>query len=173
MCLLKWFVDKVESGDQFAVISPEGTVPATDLNFAMFRCNDYVATQRHFDIDAELMKVTDSEWDNFLSHYYCVMHKKGKFIFTKEVNLQLLLASSKAALRNISKYWPQYHLDGMRNIWILKPGNKCRGRGIQLMRTAEDVTKIMNMKLKYVVQKYIGMWFIHLFIIYLSYYLFI
>lgn len=44
----------------------------------------------------------------------------------------------------------------MKNIWILKPGNKCRGRGIQLVKCISDVEKVTNLKVKYVVQKYIG-----------------
>lgn len=56
----------------------------------------------------------------------------------------------------MAKYWPQYELDGSRNIWIMKPGNKCRGRGIQLVKSISEVDKIMGPKIKYVVQKYIG-----------------
>lgn len=62
----------------------------------------------------------------------------------------------KSTLKDIRRYWPQYDIDGMKNIWILKPGNKCRGRGIQLVKHVADVEKIMNLKGKYVVQKYIG-----------------
>lgn len=62
----------------------------------------------------------------------------------------------KSSLKDMSKYWPQFDIDGMKNIWILKPGNKCRGRGIQLVKNISSVDKIMGQKLKYVVQKYIG-----------------
>lgn len=51
-------------------------------------------------------------------------------------------------------------LDGVLNIWILKPGNKCRGRGIQLMNNIKDIISLVNSpsnpKTRYVVQKYIG-----------------
>ncbi len=32
-------------------------------------------------------------------------------------------------LRRMKKIWPQYDIDGMRNIWILKPGDKSKGVG--------------------------------------------
>lgn len=68
----------------------------------------------------------------------------------------MISASAKSTLKEIKKFWPQSDIDGMKNIWILKPGNKCRGRGIQLVKNIADVDKVMGLKLKYVVQKYIG-----------------
>lgn len=162
MSLLKFYSYKFELGEDFGIMSPEGQVPFTALQFAISRCNDYIAIQKHLDLDTELAKVWDHEWDQFLSNYYIVLHKNGKFLESKEFDPTLLNLNAKNTLKEISKYWPQYHLDGMKNIWILKPGNKCRGRGIQLVRTVEDVSKIMNLKLKYVVQKYIGIYYIFL-----------
>lgn len=58
------------------------------------------------------------------------------------------------------KYWHQLDMDGVFNIWILKPGNRSRGRGIVLMNKIEDVMAKINPANKsdsrYVVQKYIG-----------------
>lgn len=63
-------------------------------------------------------------------------------------------------LATMTKYWPQIDIDGVLNIWIVKPGNKCRGKGIQLMNNIKDIIGLMNIpsaqKTKYVVQKYIG-----------------
>lgn len=59
----------------------------------------------------------------------------------------------------MAKYWPQVDIDGVLNIWIVKPGNKCRGRGIQLMNNIKDIIGLINIpaqKTRYVVQKYIG-----------------
>lgn len=51
-------------------------------------------------------------------------------------------------------------MDGITNVWILKPGNKSRGRGIVLMSKLEDVVAKVNptgkSDTRYVVQKYIG-----------------
>lgn len=62
-------------------------------------------------------------------------------------------------LATMSKFWPQIDIDGVFNIWIVKPGNKCRGRGIQLMNNIKDIIGLINIpaqKTRYVVQKYIG-----------------
>lgn len=63
------------------------------------------------------------------------------------------------ALTTMTKFWPQIDIDGVFNIWIVKPGNKCRGRGIQLMNNIKDIIGLINVpaqKTRYVVQKYIG-----------------
>lgn len=156
MSLLKWFVNRYETEDEYAIKSPEGRIPHTALQFALDRCNDYIASQKHLDIDRDFVKVWNHEWDQFLSHYYLVVHGHAIFLDSNEWTVPLLNAAARTTLNEMAKYWPMMDVDGMKNIWILKPGNKCRGRGIQLVKHLEDVAKIMNAKLKYVVQKYIG-----------------
>lgn len=60
----------------------------------------------------------------------------------------------------MAKFWPQIDIDGVFNIWIVKPGNKCRGKGIMLMNNIKDIIGLINIpaaqKTRYVVQKYIG-----------------
>lgn len=73
---------------------------------------------------------------------------------------QKYVLASKHILKKMRKYWPQIDMDGVMNMWILKPGNKSRGRGIVLMNKLEDVVAKVNPTGKpdtrYVVQKYIG-----------------
>lgn len=51
-------------------------------------------------------------------------------------------------------------LDGTSNLWIVKPGAKSRGRGIQVFRKLEDIVArvgtLHSKDPRYVIQKYIG-----------------
>lgn len=63
-------------------------------------------------------------------------------------------------MRAMIKYRPQSKIDGIRNIWILKPGDDSLGRGIVLKSSLIDILAKVNQAAKesteYVVQKYIG-----------------
>ncbi|KAK4879186.1 hypothetical protein RN001_007332 [Aquatica leii] len=153
--LLKWLVSKYEKEDELSIIASDGAVSHTTLVFALNRCNEFIASQKHLDIDREIPQTWDHEWNEYLTNYYRIVHDHAVIHATKEWNLILFNAACKTTLVEIKKYMPMIDVDGIKNIWILKPGNKCRGRGIQLIKDVEDVAKIMNLKLKYVVQKYI------------------
>ncbi|KAJ8954421.1 hypothetical protein NQ318_011096, partial [Aromia moschata] len=130
----------------------EGKVPYTALQFALDRCNDYVGSQKHLDIDKEFVRIWDHEWADFLCNYYTIVHEHGLFLAFGEP-LPHVYAKTKSTLKDIYKYWPQYDIDGMRNIWILKPGNKCRGRGIQLVKHISDVERVLGLKVKLILER--------------------
>ncbi|XP_060518271.1 tubulin glycylase 3A-like isoform X2 [Cylas formicarius] len=150
--LLKWFVDRYETGGQ--IQGADGTVAHAALNFALQRCREYVASQNHADIDEEFSRVWDHEWEQFLTQFYRVVHQNEILMEFKD-SLANKYAQVKMTLNELGKHWPQFDIDGMKNIWIVKPGNKCRGRGIQLIKSVAEVDKLMGLKMKYVVQKYI------------------
>ncbi|ELU12186.1 hypothetical protein CAPTEDRAFT_123349, partial [Capitella teleta] len=69
-----------------------------------------------------------------------------------------LLKKSDACLKKIKQFWPQYDLDGKRNLWIVKPGDKSKGVGIEFCDRLEDIMKYVNNSTQsgnYVMQKYI------------------
>ena len=53
------------------------------------------------------------------------------------------LRESDDVLKRMKKLWPQYEIDGKRNIWIVKPGDKSKGIG-QFKRLC-DVTQKMRL----------------------------
>ncbi|KAJ8979034.1 hypothetical protein NQ317_003137 [Molorchus minor] len=150
MGLLKWFVEKYEKEDNL-LKERYLTVPCS-LRWTVVMITRQA--KKHLDIDKDVTRIWDHEWDDFLYNYYTILHQCGLFLAFSEP-LPQAYAKTKSTLKDITKYWPQSDIDGMRNIWILKPGNKCRGRGIQLVKHLSDVDKVMGLKVKYVVQKYI------------------
>lgn len=154
--LLKWFTETMKENGEHSMCTADGKVPVTAIQFAIDRCTEFIAIQKHLDLDKEFHKVWDHEWDQFLTNFQLIVHDGEKFDDNNCYSLFAFENSAKNTLKNIAPYWPQLELDGIRNIWIMKPGNKCRGRDIILVKDANDVVRVMNHKLKYVVQKYIG-----------------
>ncbi|XP_017788725.1 PREDICTED: uncharacterized protein LOC108571236 [Habropoda laboriosa] len=156
--LLKWLVTKITTEGENAVRSPTGTVPVKALEFAIKRCSDYISAQSHEDIDQEAERVWAHQWDQFIGWYYQIVHGQALFI-RNNVPFQKFFLAAKHISKKMKKYWPQIDMDGVMNVWIMKPGNKSRGRGIVLLNKLEDVMAKMNPSNKsdtrYVVQKYI------------------
>lgn len=169
MGLLKWLIERHGTegggGGLDAIIADDGNVPSTCITFALTRCKEYLDYCLHNDIDIEEdTKVWDHDWDVFLTHHYLLTHEDNRIQLLKEEReadaIEHYLAEAKSVLEQIKSYWPQYALDGYLNIWIVKPGNKCRGRGIHLMNNIKQIIAMVNppivSKTRYVIQKYIG-----------------
>ncbi|XP_053673790.1 uncharacterized protein LOC128724050 [Anopheles nili] len=165
MGLLKWLIERHTAGAGLdAIIADDGNVPSTCITFALTRCKEYLDYCLHNDIDIEEdTKVWDHDWDVFLTHHYLLTHEDNRIQLLKEERdsdaIDNYLAEAKSVLEQIKGYWPQYALDGYLNIWIVKPGNKCRGRGIHLMNNIKQIIAMVNppivSKTRYVIQKYI------------------
>lgn len=158
LSLLKWLVDKIDTEGENATRSQTGTIPLKALDFAIKRCSDYISAQSHEDIDRETEKVWTHQWDQFIGWYYKIIQDDAVFV-RNNVPFHKYFLAARHLLKKVRKYWPQIDMDGIMNVWILKPGNKSRGRGIVLMNKLDDVVAKVNPTTKadarYVVQKYI------------------
>ncbi|XP_045511626.1 tubulin glycylase 3A-like isoform X2 [Colias croceus] len=159
--VLKWLSISLQAKGDQGLISTHGKVPFSSIEFAISRLSEYITFFTHKDIDDtedQSPHVWEHEWDQFLTHHYLLVHENSKFSEDKNVNIRQLERKAAKTLGTMVKFWPQMDIDGVLNIWIVKPGNKCRGKGIQLMNNIKDIIGLINVpaqKTRYVVQKYI------------------
>ena len=58
-------------------------------------------------------------------------------------------------LKMLRTQYPQTSLNGLQNIWILKPAGLSRGRGISMFNSLKDIIeKLQNSGISWVIQKY-------------------
>ncbi|CAH2104930.1 unnamed protein product [Euphydryas editha] len=159
--ILKWLSNTLQGSNEQELVKNHGKVPFTAIEFAISRLNEYISIFSHKDIDDtddQVQHIWEHEWDQFLTHHYLLVHENAKFLEDKNTNIVQLERKANKVVAAMTKFWPQIDIDGVFNIWIVKPGNKCRGKGIQLMNNIKDIIGLINIpaqKTRYVVQKYI------------------
>nr|XP_018900587.1 PREDICTED: tubulin glycylase 3A-like isoform X2 [Bemisia tabaci] len=157
--LLRFVVQSIDD-ERPDFFTDEGKVPLCAVEFAARRCAELICVRQHEDIDQrDHAKVWDHQWDQFLTWYYLLVHDNVPFVSATANQINAIYTCSKHTVESIQPFWPQWHLDGVHNIWIVKPAAKSRGRGIQVTPKLEDIlARISNINSKdprYVVQKYI------------------
>lgn len=138
-----------------------GSVPLSYVRFAIKSCQSYIRSYLHYDLDEDTERIWEHDWEIFLMHFEMLTQQDAKFEMPTETNqLKMLVNEATKVLYEIEEHRSEFKLDGCLNIWLVKPANRCRGRGIHLM---SDIKKIINHvnpplvnKGRYVVQKYIG-----------------
>mmetsp|Transcript_39900 Transcript_39900/g.104561 ORF Transcript_39900/g.104561 Transcript_39900/m.104561 type:complete len:653 (-) Transcript_39900:221-2179(-) len=77
---------------------------------------------------------------------------------TGKVDRAQLLEQVSEYLAELAKTNPQYHINGVANCWILKPGRAARGSGIEVSRSWKDIVDLVKKRSAWrwwVAQKYI------------------
>ncbi|XP_033624000.1 tubulin monoglycylase TTLL3 isoform X1 [Fukomys damarensis] len=135
------------------VVSPEF------VDEALCACEEHLSNLAHTDIDKDVeapLCLSPEGWALFLQRYYQVVHKGAelKHLDTQVQHCEDILQQLRAVV-------PQIDMEGVCNIWIVKPGAKSRGRGILCMDRLEEMLKLVDCNPtvmkdgKWVVQKYI------------------
>ncbi|XP_072797915.1 tubulin monoglycylase TTLL3 isoform X13 [Vicugna pacos] len=126
---------------------------------ALCACEEHLSNLAHMDIDKDLeapLCLSPEGWSLFLQRYYQVVHEGAELR-----HLDTQVQRCEDILQQLRTVVPQMDMEGDRNVWIVKPGAKSRGRGIMCMDHLEEMLKLvdgnpMMMKDgKWVVQKYI------------------
>ncbi|ESN92598.1 hypothetical protein HELRODRAFT_69371, partial [Helobdella robusta] len=151
-------------------LNPEKFVAADDQKTKIFTlsdevyheacaiCQDYLKFISHDDLDEEeFEEFSSTKYTQFLKIYDSM--KRSDLIVTVE-NYQEKSEFIMYLLDKLRESLPQFDIDGTRNIWILKPGAKSRGRGIKLLDGLTEIMKLVDSQIglnerKYVIQKYI------------------
>ncbi|TMW50931.1 hypothetical protein DOY81_004004 [Sarcophaga bullata] len=159
VAFIKWLIDKYRSGGFDAVFSASGKIPYSSIEFAFKRCLDFMDNCQHNDIDVEdPPRIWEHDWDVFLHQHYQMTHEGYKIQADPQKIVESLMNRCNHILDNFQCYWPQYSIDGFQNLWIIKPANKCRGRGIHLSNNLKKIINLVNpsiaAKSRFVVQKY-------------------
>ncbi|CAI2730181.1 unnamed protein product [Schistosoma spindalis] len=132
-------------------------IPDEIIEFSIFQCQEFLKTKYHDDLDKSSKQSFSSEypWDKFLSWYYQIIKMPHLLVTTKHLS-----SHCQYLCELLKKYCPQFDMDGVRNVWIVKPGAKSRGRGIVCHDRLDDILKIVQgsvflTEARYIVQKYI------------------
>nr|XP_040236863.2 tubulin glycylase 3B [Anopheles coluzzii] len=134
----------------------EGTLPTDVLTTAMKYLRYYLGCAQHEDIDHEefceplLTPENRHEMEQLLAG-------EAQFGSIPGYEVLSLVAQVKKLVHEAAKVFPDMKIDGIRNMWILKPGNRCRGLGIMLFNDDRKLLEHVdsNPDVKYVAQKYI------------------
>ncbi|XP_065741951.1 tubulin monoglycylase TTLL3 isoform X6 [Phocoena phocoena] len=135
------------------------TVSPEFVDDALCACEEHLNNVAHGDIDKDMeapLYLSPEGWSLFLQRYYQVVHEGAELRY-----LDTQVQRCEDILQQLRAVVPQMDMEGDRNIWIVKPGAKSRGRGIMCMDRLEEMLKLVDgnpMMMtdgKWVVQKYI------------------
>ncbi|XP_065741953.1 tubulin monoglycylase TTLL3 isoform X7 [Phocoena phocoena] len=118
------------------------TVSPEFVDDALCACEEHLNNVAHGDIDKDMeapLYLSPEGWSLFLQRYYQVVHEGAELRY-----LDTQVQRCEDILQQLRAVVPQMDMEGDRNIWIVKPGAKSRGRGIMCMDRLEEMLKLVD-----------------------------
>ncbi|CAG0892104.1 unnamed protein product [Cyprideis torosa] len=163
--VVKWVVEAYHPGPLgCGVEEVGGEVTYEVIETALENIGKYLLFVKDCELDNPVVEkdVAGSVPRTWLGNVYKIVHGKAKFMLTTEEEVLGVYNECYAVLEAADPFVPQMKWDGTRNIWIVKPGARSRGRGILVLSSLDDIlafSRPTNMnwpeESRYVVQKYI------------------
>ncbi|XP_069855901.1 protein monoglycylase TTLL8 isoform X2 [Dipodomys merriami] len=134
-------------------------LPGQLVDAACRVCQAYLGQLEHEDIDdveEGSENLSEAEWNDLIQQYYSLVHGNAFISDSRSY-----FSQCQTLLSRITSVNPQTEIDGFRNIWIIKPAAKSRGRDIVCMDRVESILELVATEHtatkdnKWVVQKYI------------------
>ncbi|XP_037927221.1 tubulin glycylase 3B-like isoform X2 [Teleopsis dalmanni] len=137
----------------------EGTVPAKVVHFAVANIRKQVSMYENFTLEDEPKEDSNSidfEWRRFIFSSNSIIFDKAKLRMAYQ-ELSVYANEAKRCLHKLEYYKPDLKWDGCRNLWILKPGYRCRGNGVVVKKSLDDILQFASNHdtRRYIAQKYI------------------
>ncbi|XP_066922396.1 protein monoglycylase TTLL8-like [Clytia hemisphaerica] len=134
-------------------------LPSNVISLVLRKCYEYLDYRCHRDLDVMddygERCMEELHWTTILNNYNMIIESNAII-----ANAHQHVEECHELLIEMEKYCPQLTIDGFLNIWILKPGAKSRGRGIEVKNNFHEILKTVGSSVslkenKWVVQKYI------------------
>uniref|UniRef100_A0A8C2W0D2 Tubulin tyrosine ligase like 8 n=1 Tax=Chinchilla lanigera TaxID=34839 RepID=A0A8C2W0D2_CHILA len=157
--------EEARPGEEGGKTDPEGAgekrkgLSGQLVDVACRVCQAYLGQREHEDIDGLVSSaegLSEAEWSILTQQYYALV--RGDAFISSSRNY---FSQCQALLSKMKSVNPQTEIDGLRNIWIIKPAAKSRGRDIVCMDRVEDILALVaadrppSRDNRWVVQKYI------------------
>ncbi|XP_067861383.1 protein monoglycylase TTLL8-like [Heptranchias perlo] len=144
--------------DSEAPSKTDGQLSTELIETAIKVCEDFLQNLKHDENDIEVdipPTLSEIQWADLIEQYYCLIHNQVTIPGSHNY-----LINCQNILNRLKSVNPQLEIDGIRNIWIVKPAAKSRGRGIKCVDRLDEFLKLEDFDYslvnpKWVVQKYI------------------
>lgn len=130
-------------------IAGEEAIPLEKVTICLYAAQRFLPIQPVDLVSDDEWKVLKSLTPEITSKLY------SQLLLGPILPQEQLIQETTAVLAHLKAILPQFDLDGCRNVWIVKPGGKSRGREIFLHSGLEEIKRRISVKQTWIVQKYI------------------